>query len=200
MLGKLAGESKLGAEVTLSVGTRRLTPRSSARPATLDGMKDLQAQGLDYFADAPVRLACQAHLAAAPDAVFAMLAEPALWPTWFPLMTRAAWVAPTTTGDVGAERDVALRLLGHFRERMIAWQPGQRFAFTMVQSSSPFASKMAEDYRLQAVAGGTELNWTFAITPTTVGALAVPGLRIVMRKIFTAAGKRLNAELTRAAR
>ena len=162
-------------------------------------MKDLQAQGLDYFAVAPMRLECQAHIAATPDAVFAALAEPASWPKWFPLMTRAAWVAPTTTGDVGAERDVALQLLGRFRERIIAWQPGQRFAFTMVRSSSPFASHMAEDYQLQAVAGGTALNWTFAVTPTSIGKLAMPGLRIVMRKIFTAAGKRLNAELAHAA-
>ena len=172
--------------------------RNPSRTARLLLMKDLQAQGLDYFAVAPVRLECLAHIKASPDAVFAALAEPASWPRWFPLMTRAAWVAPTTNGSVGAERDVALRVLGRFRERMIAWQPGQRYAFTMVQSSSPFASKMAEDYQLQAVAGGTELRWTFAVTPTTVGKLAVPGLRIVMRKIFTTAGKRLNAELARA--
>ncbi len=162
-------------------------------------MKALAAQGLDYFAVAPVRLQCEAHIRATPDAVFAKLAEPASWPAWFPLMTRARWVAPTTSGAVGAERDVAMRILGHFRERMIAWQPGERFAFTMVKSSSPFASAMAEDYQLHAVPGGTQLRWMLAVTPTTIGKFAVPGLRMVMRKIFTSAGARLNAELAHVA-
>lgn len=157
-------------------------------------MKELVAQGLDYFTSAPVRLFCHASFAAPPEAVFAKLADPASWPTWFPMMKSAAWVGePVAT--LGADRDVALTGLGRFRERMIAWEPGKRFAFTMVQSSSPFASAMAEDYKLKATATGTQLDWIMAVTPTTLGKIAVPGLRIVMRNIFERGGKRLNAQL-----
>ena len=157
-------------------------------------MKELAAQGLEYFTSAPVRLFCHASFTAPPDAVFAKLTEPASWPTWFPMMTSAAWVGePVAT--VGADRDVALTGLGRFRERIIAWEPGKRFAFTMVRSSSPFASAMAEDYKLKATATGTELDWVMAVTPTAIGKLAVPGLRIVMRNMFERAGKRLNEQL-----
>ena len=71
---------------------------------------------------------------------------------------------------------------------MIAWEPGARYAFTMVASDSPLASQMAEDYRLTAVPAGTRLDWTFAATPTTLGKLGMPVMKLIMRKMFRDAG------------
>lgn len=156
-------------------------------------MRTLAPTDLDYFSTAPLRITATAPLAASPDAVFAALADASEWVRWFPLMHRAAW----THGDagVGAEREVALRGLGRFAERIIAWEPGARFAFTMVGTTSPMARQMAEDYRLTAVDGGTRLDWVMAATPTGLGRVAQPALRAIVRRMLLRAARRLDRYL-----
>ena len=153
-------------------------------------MKTLEPTDLAFFDSAPLRIVATARFAVPPAHVFEAFADPGTWPRWFPLMTRAAW----TKGEasVGAERDVALTLLGTFRERIIAWEPGKRFAFTMVGSTSPLADRLAEDYRLSPDAGGTRLDWVMAGHPTSVGKLLTPAVRAMMRQIFRRAGKNLD--------
>lgn len=153
-------------------------------------MKTLEPTDLAFFDTAPLRIVATARFAVPPAHVFEAFADPDTWPRWFPLMTRAAW----TKGEarVGAERDVALTLLGRFRERIIAWEPGKRFAFTMVGSTSPLADRLAEDYRLAPDAGGTRLDWVMAGHPTAVGKLLTPAVRAMMKQIFRRAGKNLD--------
>ena len=112
------------------------------------------------------------------------------------MMKRAAWLGDAH-GGLGAEREVTMRMLGRFRERMIAWEPGARFAFTMIGSTSPRVRLLAEDYRLVAVDGGTRLDWVMAATPTTIGKLGMPIMRRIMLRIFERAGRRLRARLAR---
>ncbi len=133
--------------------------------------------------DAPFRMVQGAVLPGTPDAVFAELADPARWLGWFPLMRRAEWTSPATA-CVGAERAVALRLLGTFDERILAWEPGKRFAFTMTASTSPLATQMAEDWRLSREAGGTRLEWIVAAVPSALGRAGTPVLRQVMKRLF----------------
>lgn len=127
-------------------------------------------------------ITASARLAAPPAQVFASFADPPQWLRWWPMMTSCQWTQGT--GGVGSEREVALRLLGRFRERMIAWQPGERFAFTMIATTSPMASQMAEDYRLASDGAGTRLEWTFAARPRTLGKLTAPVMRATMLRMF----------------
>jgi uncharacterized protein YndB with AHSA1/START domain len=158
-------------------------------------VRALAPTDLAFFDDAPLRILARASLAAPPARVWAALADLASWPGWFPLMTTAAWTG-ATIARVGAEREVALRLLGRFRERMIAWEPERRFAFTMIASTSPMARRLAEDYRLAPDGGGgSTLDWVFAAEPTALGRLARPALVPMMRGIFARAGRRLEASL-----
>ncbi|HEU0034167.1 MAG TPA: SRPBCC family protein [Kofleriaceae bacterium] len=139
---------------------------------------------------APFRVTQSVTLPATPDAVFAELADPVRWTDWFPLMRRAEWTTETTA-TVGAERRVGMRVFGVFVERMLAWEPGKRFAFTMVGSSSPFVARMGEDWQLSREAGGTRLDWIVGAYPTLVGKPAAPVLAAVLRRMFRQGGGNL---------
>lgn len=157
-------------------------------------MKSLEPTDLDFFDRATLRITATVQLSAPPDRVFASFAEPNEWPRWFPLMTQARWVGGSP--GVGAEREVALTALGRFRERFIAWQPGARFAFTMIGSTSPLAAQLAEDYRLTAADGGTRVDWVMAATPTSLGKLLAGPTRLMMQQLFARGGKNLERLLS----
>lgn len=157
-------------------------------------MKPLEPTDLTFFDRATLRIAATVHLSASPDRVFASFAEPAEWPRWFPLMTSARWVDGERA--VGAEREVALTVLGRFRERFIAWEPARRFAFTMIGSTSPLASQLAEDYQLSSDGSGTRVDWVMAATPTAIGTLAAAPTRLLMRRLFARGGRHLERLLS----
>ena len=158
-------------------------------------MKPLAPTDLAFFDSAPVRLQATAIIPADPVRVFAALADPDGWTRWFPGMYEAAWTS-TEVACVGAERLVKLKVYGHFVERIIAWEPGQRFAFTMVGSTSPMARALAEDYRLSANPDGTTtIAWCMATTPSTLGRLVMPAMKPIMRRMFGKAGAGLAAYL-----
>jgi polyketide cyclase/dehydrase/lipid transport protein len=143
-------------------------------------MHSMQPMTLDEIATAPVRVSGAGWLDAAPQAVFAELADPSLW---FPLMRRSVWHTGATSG-VGAEREIRNTVLGAFRERMLVWDPGERVAFTMLATTSPFIARAIEDWRLVPERGGTHVEWVVAAHPTTLGRAAMPILRSTTRALF----------------
>lgn len=145
-----------------------------------------------FFHDAPQRIDQRVSLGAEPHLVFEVLADANSWPKWFPLMSEATWLTDQTSG-VGAEREVSLHLLGRHRERMIVWEPGIRYAFTMVASNSGMATSVCEDYRITADGPGRSvLDWTFAATSRAWVKPVLPIVRIAMSRLFKQAGPRLD--------
>jgi uncharacterized protein YndB with AHSA1/START domain len=156
----------------------------------------LRAETLEFIEQAPLSIRESLRIDAPPERVFEALADTASWPRWFPLMTRCSWVDPSRTG-LGAVREVSLVGLGVFRERFIAWTPGERFAFTMTEASGPFARALCEDFRLRAAPGGgaTQIDWTLAAELRLLGRLARPALEATMRRVVRRAAQNLERDL-----
>lgn len=140
---------------------------------------------------APFRFTATGTVPCEAARLFEELGDPALWPKWFPLMRTARWTSPETA-CAGARREVAILGFGRFEETILAFEPGERFAFTMIASTSPLAHRMAEDYRITATTGGARLDWTLAAVPTAVGRVATTVLPSVLRGIWAGALKNLR--------
>lgn len=155
-------------------------------------MRPMQPMTLSDIESAPFQLRLTHELSLSPEAVFAELADPQRWTQWFPLMHRARWVS-SNTHAVGAEREVSLYALGRFHERMLAWEPGVRLAFTMLASTSPLTAQMTEDHRLtRTPSGGTRFDYCAAAVPTALGRAVDTALRFTLKQLVTRAGRNME--------
>jgi hypothetical protein len=156
-------------------------------------VKTLAPTDLSFFETAPLRIVASARVSASPARVFESFAKPEDWPKWFPMMKYAKWTKGE--GGLDSEREVSVGALGKYRERMIAWEPGARFSFTMIGSTSPLAEQLAEDYLLVPDGTGTVIEWVMAGRPTTVGKLGAPVMKAIMSRLFAKGGRNLEALL-----
>ena len=133
-------------------------------------MGKLTEQGLDWLDHAPARIVNEAVVRGTPDEVFAAITDHAAWPTWFPSMRKCE---PGSVAEgVGGTRTVwvgPVKVL----ERFIAWEPGERFAFTVAESSGPGLTSMVEDLQLApSGTGSTKVTYTVGIAPAGPAVLA----------------------------
>jgi len=110
--------------------------------------------------------------------VFELVTDPAELGGWMPDLRAARWVTDLPHG-VGSVREVRLKNVA-VHEKVLIWEPGERFVFTIVRASVPLLKHMLEDYRFDALAGGaTRVRWTIAYQPHLMArpleALLAPG-------------------------
>jgi hypothetical protein len=146
----------------------------------------------------PFRFELDAVLPAAPAQVFAVLAEPSTWPSWYADMKRAHWIIKNPRG-VGSLRQVDLAMLSA-RERFLVWQPGRRLAFTVTEASLPLVDKLVEDFVLQPTnAGTTRLTWRIHYRPTWWLRPLHAVMRLVFGRLFARSVDGLAAYLSKVA-
>jgi hypothetical protein len=165
------------------------------------GVIDLSPVELAWIDAAPATIRLSTRFAAPPERVFAAFADAASWTRWFPMMHEARWLpgegGSGGPGGLGAQREVAVRGLGRFRERFIAWEPGRRFAFTVVGTTSPLIRRLGEDYRLAPDGSGTRFDWTMGADPSLPARVLMPALRVMLRAVVGQAAKNLDRQLGR---
>jgi len=159
----------------------------------LDGrVAQLLKVDLDYLESAPLLVRSSAHIAAPRERVFAAIArDPAGWGRWFPGFDGSGrWDTPVPHG-VGSVR--AVRAFGvRFRESILAWDEGERWAFRVDEMSLPMSKAFAEDYRLSDDGEGTRLDWTVASQGLGLR-LAGPLGPKVFQRVLTTAARKLSA-------
>lgn len=126
--------------------------------------------------------------------IFDTLARPERLDRWIPDLRSARWLSSEPHG-VGSVREVVLPLL-RVEEKVLVWEPGQRFVFNISRTSIPMLRRMVEDFRLTARPDGqTRVQWTIAYQPTR---LFAPFERLVYprySRIFEEGSRRLRAHL-----
>lgn len=139
---------------------------------------------IEWTAESPVRISGHHASAADPDAVFAVLADHAGWPEWFGSVRKVEVIGSGV--GIGAQRRVHAAGMV-IEEEFIAWDPGNRWAFTATGLRPAFTRSLLEDCQLAATAGGTDITYTMHLDPG-------PGLRPVV----AAAAPLIRHQLTKA--
>jgi uncharacterized protein YndB with AHSA1/START domain len=154
----------------------------------------LQPVDLSFADKGTPRLQVTLELAASPTAIFDALIDCGAWPTWFIDCLGCSWLSNGTPGE-GSVREIRLKLV-RAKERILAAEPGRRFAFTVLESSGPpLVKALLEDFRLEPLGGGTRLIWTMDYRPTPLGWLLQPVFRRLFRRTLVQSFAALDRQL-----
>ncbi|HSH01780.1 MAG TPA: SRPBCC family protein [Anaerolineae bacterium] len=102
-----------------------------------------------FAESAPITIKVEQALGASADKVFAILADTAQWPLWFPNMEEATYTSSSPYG-AGSTRMVKVGLMG-IDERIVAWEEGRRYSFRFEAVSLPIFRAFCEDYQLELI-------------------------------------------------
>src|SRR5262250_3052803 len=132
----------------------------------------MRKEDLTFLERAPVRHVFERVIAAPRAAVFAAIADPTGWKHWFPGVRDARYHGAPPYG-VGTIREADVSGT-RWIEEMIAWEPDRRWAYAVLEASTPLASAQVESFDVDDAPGGTRVRWTLAIEPRLVQRLAAP--------------------------
>ncbi len=160
---------------------------------------DLRPVDAGFLETAPYRFTTIEILSQPASELFAAIAtEPAGWGRWFPGFSSAGRYLTPPPHGTGSRRRV--RMAGVvYEETVIAWEepaPGReagRYSFRVDRAGAPFASALAEDYRVVDQGAYSTLEWTFALEPSAVLRPVVPALDPVLTALFRRAATRLDS-------
>jgi hypothetical protein len=116
--------------------------------------------------------------------VWDTIADSDSWPQWFKPMTECVVTSDPRTG-VGATRSVVVGSL-EADEEFVTWDEPNVWAFTIVKTNIPIASKFIEQLELDTHNDGTLVSYTGAFDPHLVTKLSYPLVKRQIRKSWTA--------------
>jgi uncharacterized protein YndB with AHSA1/START domain len=150
-------------------------------------------QTMTWAETAPIRAQGSARSKASPEAVWAVLADHARWPEWFPGVKEAIVLGPAE--GIGARRRVKVPGM-KVDEEFIAWEPGRLFAFTATNVKPPVFRSLVEHCRIEPTDdGGCTATWTMCIGPST---LAAPLLKLARPQLVKTVTQGMEALARRA--
>lgn len=118
---------------------------------------------IDWIERAPIKITARSQSTASPQDVFAVLADHARWPEWFPAVKTVTVIGAAS--GVGARRRVSVPGLT-VDEEFIVWEPGVRWTFTGLAAKPGILRSLVEDCRLDPLpSGGTTISYTMYLDP-----------------------------------
>ena len=155
-------------------------------------MRTLEAVELSFFEKAPKLVTVEALVDAPRERVFAAVAaQPGSWGRWFPgFSDDGRWETPSPYG-VGSVRTV--RVFGiRYRELILAWDNGRRWAFRVDETTAPMFKAIAEDYQFADEGTGTRLSWTVGVRPSLAPLVSARLMRVYLRIVLRRASMNLG--------
>jgi hypothetical protein len=132
----------------------------------------------------------EVELALDPARAFELCASAERLGAWLEDFVGCEWTSAAPHG-VGSTRDVTLKLLA-VTERFLAWQAGERIAFTMTKTTLPVFSRAVEDMQFVALGPGrTRLRWAVHYDVPWWARPAHPVTRAVFQRIFARSAAKL---------
>lgn len=110
----------------------------------------------EWIDSAPILVERSRKMAATPSEVWRYIADHETWPDWFEALSKVE-VTGAPTG-VGGQRRASAGPFS-FDEMFTAWDENERFAFAVVRSNLPFLAGMAEEVRIDPIAGGSKVTY-----------------------------------------
>jgi uncharacterized protein YndB with AHSA1/START domain len=120
-------------------------------PATVSLVKPITKQPDSWLDVASERCEASVEMVATPDRIWEVLADHESWPEWFTAVNTVT-VTGASTG-MGAERRVTLPGMV-IDEEFVAWDEGERFAFTVVALSRPVFESLNERVTIEDLGDG----------------------------------------------
>jgi uncharacterized protein YndB with AHSA1/START domain len=146
---------------------------------------------LDFVDRAPFRIRAEAYVHAPAHRVFDIVTGEAM-ERWLPEFQALRWTSPEPFGE-GTTRELDMRIL-KVKERVLAWEPGRRFAFTITATSLPLLSRMVEEVHLEPIAARvTLLRWNVHYAPLPALRAANPLARALLGRLWTGAVENIAA-------
>lgn len=123
----------------------------------------------EWIADAPNQIERTVTIDASADAIWSVLANNERWPEWFPGFRSCGFTseAPHGKGSVRSVHQDQFKV----SELITAWEPGERWAMTVLSLNAPVLTSMAEEVRLSEVEGQTKLEFRIGIELSRIGRL-----------------------------
>jgi hypothetical protein len=145
----------------------------------------LRHEDLSFLARAPFHQVHRGLVALSVDRVFAGLAaRPEGWPAWFSLARECHYEGAPPHG-VGTSRLLSMRGGIRARERLLAWDDNERFAYRVEELNIPGIRVFVEEWTLAPLAGNqTGLQWTLAADCGKPVTLLLRAARIPMNRVF----------------
>lgn len=141
---------------------------------------------LDFADTAPVRFEASEVVRSSPAEVWAVLCDHERWPEWMGSLKRVTPTSDPASG-VGSTREVVLTGGLTFQEEFIAWDEGERWAFTGIEGP-PVARGLVERVTLVPGDVGTRVTYRMAVEPR-------PGCGLLVRSARRGVERNLSQAL-----
>ncbi|MEV5875376.1 SRPBCC family protein [Streptomyces sp. NPDC052101] len=153
----------------------------------------LRPEDLGFLDSAPFRQTCTRRLHVPVGPLFDQLAgHPENWPRWFAPADDVHYEGAAPYG-VGTMRFFRLYRLVRARERIIAWDPGERFSYRVQEVNVPGVSALMEQWTLAPLTDTTtSVRWTLAVDGRPPVRLLLRASRHHIDKLFHDAAQRLE--------
>jgi carbon monoxide dehydrogenase subunit G len=154
---------------------------------------------LDFLASAPRRWSVEAHVRAPRRAVWEAFVDAPSWPRWFPGVSEVSYPGGSPPYGVGTRREAVVRGR-RWRETILAWDEGVRWAYRVDAASVPLARAQIECTEFADDGDGTRLRWTLAAEPRLLLRVTAPFMTRTLGDLLERAVRNLERELDLARR